>query len=312
MESSITNLSTWIKAEAKRIGFNVCGIARAEAVNETHATAFRTWLHNDKQAEMSYMANHIEKRLDPRLLVEGAQSIISVALNYYPETKLPETEYLLAWYAYGKDYHEVMKEKLQALLTAIQTAASEAQGRVFCDTAPLLERYWAWQAGLGWIGKNTQLIIPHCGSTFFLGEIVLNIPLTYDQPMPNRCGSCIRCMEACPTHALEAPHQLNANRCLSYLTIENRGEITTDAAARMGNCIYGCDRCQQVCPWNRFAHPTTEAAFSPSCELLQMTRNDWHSLTVERYRQLFKGSAVKRAKYEGLLRNIKACDTHFN
>ena len=255
---------------------------------------------------MAYMQNYEDKRLDPRLLVEGARTVISVALNYYPETKLPENEYQIAWYAYGKDYHDVMKAKLKTLLEFIQNNYS-AGGRAFCDTAPVLERYWAWLAGLGWIGKNTQLIIPQAGSCFFLGELIIDFPADrYDSPQENRCGSCTRCLNACPTKALEAPFRLNSAKCLSYLTIEYRGELPPDTGQKMGKMIYGCDECQRACPWNRFATPSRTIEFSPSASLLTMRKEDWHRLSEEQYRTLFKGSAVKRAKYQGLMRNIRS------
>lgn len=301
-----TTITQYIKAEALRLGFDACGIARAGKVDDVSHNALQEWLAQGKQAGMAYMANHTDKRLDARRLMEGAQSMVCVALNYYPPVPLKETQYQFAWYAYGKDYHDVVKEKLQTLLAQIRQQVPEVNGRVFCDTAPLLERYWAWKAGLGWIGKNTQLIIPQAGSAFFLGEILLDTELCYDTPLPDRCGNCTRCLDACPTHALEAPHHLNANRCLSYLTIEHKGDIPKEVAEKMGNCVYGCDRCQQVCPWNRFALPTREPALQPSDLFLHMAPEDWETLTVEHYRELFKGSAVKRAKYEGLMRNIRA------
>lgn len=313
-----------IKAEALRLGFSACGLAPAEAVDETTATAFRQWLANGCQAEMTYMQNYEEKRLDPRLLVEGARTVISVALNYYPETKIPEDEYQIAWYAYGKDYHDVMKEKLKELsefireegpeLISEEVSCCEAGSsptdsimRIFCDTAPVLERYWAWRSGLGWIGKNTQLIIPHSGSCFFLGEIILDREADqYDSPQQSRCGSCTRCLNACPTKALEAPYRLNSERCLSYLTIEYRGELPPDTGKKMGTKIYGCDECLKACPWNRFATPCRTVEFQPSPSLLAMRREDWHALSEEQYKVLFKGSAVKRAKYSGLRRNVEA------
>lgn len=296
-----------IKAEALRLGFSACGLAPAEAVDETTATAFRQWLADGCQAEMAYMQNYEEKRLDPRLLVEGARTVISVALNYYPETKIPEDEYQIAWYAYGKDYHDVMKEKLKELSELIREEGSPTDLRIFCDTAPVLERYWAWRSGLGWIGKNTQLIIPHSGSCFFLGEIILDREADqYDSPQQSRCGSCTRCLNACPTKALEAPYRLNAERCLSYLTIEYRGELPPDTGKKMGNKIYGCDECLKACPWNRFATPCRTVEFQPSPSLLAMRREDWHALSEEQYKVLFKGSAVKRAKYSGLRRNVEA------
>lgn len=300
-----------IKAEALRLGFSACGLAPAEAVDESVAASFRQWIASGHQAEMHYMENYEEKRLDPRLLVEGARTVISVALNYYPATFLPENEYQIAWYAYGKDYHDVMKAKLNALMDFIRKSLTDQQEeqpeniRAFCDTAPVLERYWAWRAGLGWIGKNTQLLIPHAGSCFFLGEIIIDREAdSYDSPQKSRCGSCTRCLKACPTNALGTPYKLNSKLCLSYLTIEHRGEISSDMGLKMGKNIYGCDECQRACPWNRFARPTDVSEFHPSSTLLNMKKNDWHQLTEEQYKTLFKGSAVKRAKYVGLKRNI--------
>lgn len=299
-----------IKAEAFRLGFSACGIAPATPVGAPAAPAFRQWLAEDCHAGMSYMQNHLEKRLDPQQLMEGTQAIVSVALNYYPEEFLPQSEYQLAWYAYGQDYHNVMKAKLHALLQAIQAWDEGISGRVFCDTAPVLERYWAWRAGLGWIGKNTQLILPRAGSCFFLGEVFLTRAAdAYDVPLENRCGSCHRCLDACPTHALKSPFKLDANRCLSYLTIEHRGEFPPGTGKKMQNRIYGCDECQRACPWNRFATASTTPEFQPSPHLLNMRKEDWHQLTEKQYSELFKGSAVKRAKYAGLRRNIEAVRT---
>lgn len=305
METEQESLARYIKAEAVRLGFDVCGIARAGEVEEPFRAALEKWLAQGKQAGMVYMANHEAMRLDPHLLMENARSIVCVALNYYPQTLLKEEQYRFAWYAYGKDYHDILKKKLRALLDAIRRKAPGTNGRVCCDTAPVLERYWAWKAGLGWIGKHTQLIVPQAGSTFFLGELLLDTELCYDAPQPDRCGNCTRCLAACPTHALEAPYRLDAGRCLSYLTIEHREELPPEAAEKLGNCIYGCDRCQQHCPWNRF-RPTHEAELQPSASFLSMKPEEWDTLSEERYRELFKGSAVKRAKYEGLMRNIRA------
>ena len=299
--------SQLIKAEAQRLGFSACGMSPAGAVDSLHRDAFLQWVAEDGQAGMDYMARNVDKRLDPRLLVEGAQSVISVALNYYPALPPADGSYRLAWYAYGEDYHTVMKDKLHALFHYISTLLPGVTGRAFCDTAPLLERYWAWRSGLGWTGRNTQFIIPQAGSTFFLGELVIDRPLDYDTPRHSRCGNCTRCLQACPTGALRAPYRLDARRCLSYLTIEHRGAIPPEAASRMGQCIYGCDRCQEVCPWNRFARPTEEPRLHPRPALLAMRRADWQTLSIETYRTLFKGSAVKRAKYEGLMRNIGCC-----
>ncbi len=299
--------SEQIKAEALRLGFSACGIAPAFAVEDSTARSFRQWLSEGKQAGMEYMSNHDAKRLDPRLLMEGTRSIVSVALNYYPTRLLRDDQYQLAWYAYGQDYHDVMKRKLTELQAYIATLSPlPLQSRVFCDTAPVLERYWAWQAGLGWIGKNTQLIIPQAGSTFFLGEIFLDAEADrYDHPQPDRCGNCTRCLDACPTNALEAPYSLNSGRCLSYLTIEHRGAFPPATGLKMQNKIYGCDDCQKACPWNRFAAPCRTPELQPTEAFLRMEKEDWHTLTEEQYRRLFKRSAVKRAKYEGLMRNIR-------
>lgn len=295
-----------IKAEALRLGFSACGLAPAGAVDDKTARAFRQWLTDGCQGTMAYMQNYEDKRLDPRLLVEGARTVISVALNYYPKEKLPADEYQIAWYAYGKDYHDVMKAKLHTLLKFIEEEYSAA-GRAFCDTAPVLERYWAWRAGLGWTGKNTQLILPHAGSCFFLGEIILDKTAdSYDTPQENHCGTCTRCLDACPTKALEAPFRLHSARCLSYLTIEYRGELPPATGQKMGKTIYGCDECLLACPYSRFASPSPIEEFAPSPALLTMQKDDWHRLTETQYRTLFKGNAVKRAKYEGLVRNIKA------
>lgn len=300
----LAECSERIKAEALRLGFSACGVSPAEAVSPLHRDAFLRWIDEGAQAGMDYMAKHVDKRLDPTLLVEGARSVISVALNYYPPQQIPPDEYQLAWYAYGEDYHTVMKDKLAQLLHYVATLQPGTEGRAFCDTAPLLERYWAWRGGLGWIGRHTQLVIPRAGSAFFLGELVINQPLAYDTPQPDRCGTCDQCLRACPTGALHAPARLDARRCLSYLTIEHRGDFPPETEVCMHGSIYGCDRCLRACPWMRFALPATEPRLWPRPELLAMRRADWEGLSVEHYRTLFKGSAVKRAKYEGLMRNI--------
>lgn len=325
-----------IKVEAERLGFFACGIARAEPVDAETAAAVRGWISKGSQATMDYMANYTEKRLNPCLLVPGTKSIVSLAMNYAPAQTMPETEYQLAAYAYGQDYHDVMKAKLRQLAaliankfegesesevgendgdsTAITTSktnetSEEPAGeiRVFVDTAPVLERYWAQRAGLGWIGKNHQLIIPRAGSMFFLGEIFLPYEFdSYDSPMPSRCGNCRRCIEACPTCAITDEWGFDSEKCLSYQLIENRGELSEQAKQSMGTTIYGCDRCQTACPWNKFATPNTTPEFQPKSELLAMTKADWHNLTIDEYRALFKGSAVKRVKFDGLKRNISA------
>lgn len=305
--------SEYIKEKAKEIGFDACGIAQV-ATADSEALFFDRWLREGNHAGMAYMENHREIRLNPTGLVEGAKTVISVALNYYPEKKLPPDAPHIAYYAYGKDYHIVIKEMLNELWTALfrdlardagTGQADTVNARFFTDSAPILERYWAWKAGLGWIGKNTNLIIPGKGSFFFLGEIVTTLKTDqYDTPQKNRCGNCTRCLDACPTGALEGSRHLNARKCLSYLTIENRGEIPPEQAARLGNRLYGCDTCQEVCPWNRFARPTSVEAFRPSPALLSLRKDDLKAFSREEYNRIFAKSAVKRAKYEGLIRNI--------
>lgn len=331
-----------IKSLAHSLGFFACGIAKAGPVDEIIAQKYRKWLENGEEASMTYMANYLEKRLDPRLLVPGVRSIISLALNYAPAQQIPKGEYQIAAYALGQDYHDLMKAKMRELAEKIanlphqstkegqpvnereatynnikktndkecnKKASLPLRGKpgwgCFCDTAPVLERYWAQKAGLGWVGRNHQLIIPHAGSMFFLGEIFIPFDVDmYDEPMENRCGSCHRCIDACPTQAIIPGEDFHAGRCLSYQLIENRGELSDEAKATMGDTIYGCDRCQTACPWNRFATPNTEPALQPKPELLSMSKEKWHNLTVEDYRRLFKGSAVKRVKFDGLKRNI--------
>ena len=307
------SLKDKIKAEASRLGFFVCGFARPEPVSEAMRRHYLGWLADGRNADMAYLGNNLDKRFDPRLLMPGVKTIVVVAQNYFPARRLPEGEPQIADYALGLDYHDIVKQKLRQLAATVGIA----DYRAFVDTAPVLERYWAVRAGLGWIGKNQQLIIPHAGSEFFLGELFVTVELPPDEPLPNRCGTCHRCVDACPTHALSLPAtcvegygditRFDARLCLSYQTIENRGELTVDAKAAMGDTFYGCDRCQRACPWNRFAKPSTEPLLQPREELLAMTRQKWGNLTEEDYRRLFKGSAVKRAKYEGLMRNIKAC-----
>ena len=327
LKYSIETLSKYIKAEASRLGFYAFGIAEARPVDNDISKSFRTWVNNEHYATMDYMANNIEKRLNPQMLMEGVKSIVCVAMNYTPSKRIDKDEYQFASYAYGHDYHDLIKERLFLLVESINNFvgseknkdiedknlqrndfinfSNDLQMRVFCDTAPVLERYWAVQAGLGWIGRNHQLIIPGAGSMFFLGELFLNIPLKYDVPMPSHCGNCHACIDACPTKALNDDiTTFDANRCLSYQTIENRGEISSDIAKLMGNTIYGCDQCQQACVWNRFAKPTKEPHLQPSEQFLKMKKNDWENLSIDEYRKLFKGSAVKRAKYDGLMRNI--------
>lgn len=291
-----------IKTEALEcLGFSACGVVEPGPVDDVTASFFHSWLQEGCHAGMTYMEGYEDKRLDARLLVPEARSVICVALSYVPDRE-PVGEYKLAAYARGKDYHDVMKARLRSLAERLGLE----NYRTFCDTAPILEKYWAVRAGLGWVGRNHLLIIPKAGSMFFLGEIFTDAEVdVYDEPAKSHCGSeCRKCIEACPTGALQYDAPLDARRCLSYLTIENRGEIPDSAAEKMGDCFYGCDRCQQACPWNAFAEPTKVEEFKPSDELVNMTAEAWQNLSVEDYQRIFKGSAVKRAKYEGLMRNI--------
>lgn len=294
------DLTRNIKAKALRLGFSHVGVARADVVDDETSGYFRKWIASGKHAGMDYLANNTDKRLDPRLLMDGAKSILCVALNYHPDQLLGAEQYQFAYYAYGKDYHDVMKSKLHQLASDI----GMVHYRAFCDTAPILERYWAVKAGLGWIGRNRQLIIPHAGSFFFLGEIFSDMELICDSEQKSRCGNCHLCEEACPTAALQSAHDFDASRCLSYQTIENKGSIPEQYRKEMKEVIYGCDRCQKACPWNRFSSPTKIPELQPTGEFMSMTKQQMEMLSEDDYRRLFKGSAVKRAKYSGLMRNI--------
>ena len=296
-------LSSYIKSEALRLGFAVCGIAKAESVEPYIESFVNSWVEEGKNGNMSYMERNREKRYNPQLLVPGCRSVICVALNYY--TKTDEEALHLSCYAQGKDYHKVVKDKLFMLLSSIKSK-HDVNGRPFCDSAPVLERYWAVKAGLGWIGKNRQLIIPKKGSFFFLGELFVDIELEYDTPLTNNfCGSCDICLKKCPAGAVSY-NAFDARRCLSYLTIEYRDKLPKNIGEKIKNCFYGCDVCQNSCPYNRFATETAEKEFLPKSELMAMRNEDWHALTKEKYKALFEGSAVERCGYEQLLRNISA------
>ena len=294
-----------IEAEALRLGFSACGFAKAGPVSEEMTAVLDRWTASGYHAEMGYMERNRDLRLDPTQLVPGCRTLIVVALNYYPKQILPKEGYQIAYYAYGKDYHRVVKDKLHQLLSYIRTLAPEVEGRAFCDTAPLLERYWAVKAGLGFVGLNRQLIIPGKGSYFFLGVLAVNLELETElHNMPLSCGGCKRCLLACPTGALTRDG-IDCRRCLSYLTIEHRGPIPEEMAQKLGRRIYGCDTCQQVCPHNRLAESTEETAFDMSAEVAALTPEEWHAMSAERYKALFKHSAMERAGYEGLKRNIE-------
>lgn len=296
--------SKQIKEKARELGFFSCGIAQAGLLADD-ARRLEEWLKNNQHGEMQYMENYFDKRVDPRKLVPGAQSVISVLMNYYPKEQQPQDTAQIAKYAYGEDYHFVMKRRLRQLAEFLQETIGAVEGRAFVDTAPVLDRAWAYQAGLGWIGKNTQLITRQQGSFFVIGELIIDTPLAYDTPIRDYCGKCTRCIDACPTQAITQPFVVDSNRCISYLTIEYRNELPTHLQKHFNEEIFGCDICQDVCPWNARSIPHAIAELEPHEELLRMRRNDWLDITEEVYRRVFKKSAVKRAKFKGLTRNIR-------
>jgi epoxyqueuosine reductase len=294
-----------IKAEALRLGFDGCGISHAEKLvdEERH---LKDWLSNNHQGSMAYMEKHAEKRVDPTKLFEGAQSVISVILNYYSDKRQHDPEApVVSKYAYGEDYHEVIRSKLHQLLEFINTNITPAEGRGFVDSAPVLDRAWAARSGLGWVGKNSNLISPVKGSFFFIGSLIVTIPLHYDKPIPDFCGDCNRCVIACPTKAIIAPKTVDARKCISYLTIENKSEINPEFRSQFANRVFGCDICQDVCPWNRKAIPHRTKELEPVPGLLEMTKEDWNNLDEDTYRKRFKKSAIRRAKFAGLKRNVE-------
>ena len=297
--------SNLIKAEAKRLGFMFCGIAKADFL-EDEAPRLENWLKQNMHGEMQYMENYFDKRLDPRLLVDDAKSVISLALNYYTDnTQADPLAPKISKYAYGADYHTVIKDKLKQLLAFMQDNIGEVGGRAFVDSAPVLDKAWAKKAGLGWVGKNTNLINQKSGSFFFLAELIVDIELEYDiQPTADHCGTCTRCIDACPTEAIVAPYIVDGSRCISYLTIELKNEIPPEFKGQTDNWMFGCDICQDVCPWNKFSVLHQEPAFTPHPELLGISKKDWEDITEETFQKVFKNSAVKRTKYSGLKRNI--------
>ncbi|SFH02964.1 tRNA epoxyqueuosine(34) reductase QueG [Pedobacter insulae] len=305
MHSKTTKYSQLIKAEALRLGFMACGISKATFLEE-EAPRLEQWLKNNHHGEMSYMENHFDKRLDPRLLVEDAKSVISLTLNYFTtENQLDPLAPKISKYAYGEDYHTVIKEKLKALLAFINQEIGEVGGRCFVDSAPVMDKAWAQKSGLGWRGKNSNLISKETGSFFFLAELIIDLELAYDSPfVADHCGSCTRCIDACPTEAIVAPYTVDGSKCISYLTIELKNEIPVTFKDKMENWMFGCDICQDVCPWNRFATPHHETAFNPPTELLAFKKADLIEMTDEVFKRVFKGSAVKRTKFTGLKRNI--------
>ena len=298
--------SKLIKQKAQELGFMYCGVSKADFLEE-EAPRLESWLAQNRHGEMGYMANHFDKRLDPRLLVEGAKSVVSLLLNYYPEeTQHDPNAPKLSKYAYGKDYHFVIKDKLKAMMDYIHQEIGEVGGRVFVDSAPVMDKVWAAKSGLGWVGKNSNLIHPKEGSFFFVAELILDLELEPDGPMKDYCGTCTKCIDACPTDAIVEPYVVDGSKCISYLTIELKDAIIPgEFKSHMENWMFGCDICQDVCPWNRFSKPHDEPSFDPHENLLKMSKADWDDLTEEVFRELFRNSAVKRTKYKGLKRNIQ-------
>lgn len=298
------SLSRWIKQEALQMGFFHCGISRAEFLEE-EAPRLEKWLHQNYHGDMGWMANHFDKRLDPRLLVPGAKSVISLLFNYYTEAVQPENAPKISRYAYGKDYHLVIKDKLHLLFSRIREKAGHIEGRVFVDSAPVMDKAWAKRSGLGWVGKHTNLINKEAGSYFFIAEIICDLELAYDGPVKDYCGTCTRCIDACPTDAITEPYQVDGSKCISYFTIELKKEIPQEMHGKFGDWAFGCDICQEVCPWNRFASEHDAPELKPYPEILEWDEKDWHEMTEEAFRQIFRHSPIKRTGFDGLKRNLK-------
>lgn len=293
-----------IKTEAKRLGFLSCGISKAEFL-EVEAPRLEKWLKNNMHGEMRYMENHFDKRLDPTKLVEDSKSVISLLLNYYPSEQQTESTFKLSKYAYGTDYHFVIKDKLKQLLHFIEDEIGAVHGRAFVDSAPVLDKAWAAKSGLGWIGKHSNLLTQQVGSFYFIAELIVDLDLEYDLPTTDHCGTCTACIDACPTQAITEPYVVDGSKCISYFTIELKENIPTEFKGQLDDWMFGCDVCQDVCPWNKFSKPHNEPLFNPHPELLSMTKKDWEEITEDIFKKTFKDSAVKRTKFQGLQRNIK-------
>jgi len=298
------NKSEIIKSLSQELGFSSCGISKARFLKEEEKK-FEQWLNNGYQSGMSYLEKNFDKRLDPTKLVPGAKSVISLSYNYYPPEKLEKSNnFIISKYAYGKDYHQVIKKKLRKLFSKIKEKFGNIEGRVFVDSAPVHERAWAKLSGLGWIGKNSLLINKKMGSYFFLAEIICDLKLEYDNEVSDHCGKCTKCIDACPTDAIREAKVIDANKCISYLTIENKEKIPSEFNKKLKDFIFGCDICQDVCPWNRFSRAHNEIEFYPKDELKKLRKKEWKELTKETFDIIFKGSAVKRTSFDGLKRNI--------
>lgn len=309
MPKQASDYSLWIKQKAQELGFISCGISKAEFL-EAEAPRLEQWLRENRHGQMGYMERNFDKRLDPTLLVPGAKSVVTLLYNYYsPEEQSDPQAPKISKYAYGQDYHKVLKKKLKTFLNLIREEIGEVQGRCFVDSAPVMDKAWAAKSGLGWIGKNTNLIAKQTGSFFFIAELIIDLELESDLPTTDHCGQCTACLDACPTEALTAPYQIDASKCISYFTIELKEELPQEYQLQMDNWMFGCDVCQTVCPWNRFAKPHQEPAFDPHPDLLGMKAQEWKELTEEVFDQLFERSAVKRTQYSGLKRNIKFLKT---
>ena len=298
------NFSQLIKQKAEKFGFQSCGISKAEFLEE-EAPRLETWLNKGYHGEMKYMENHFDKRLDPTLLVDGAKSVISLSYNYFPKVKIDEiNNFKISKYAYGEDYHEVIKDILKNMVAELQEEIGEFGFRVFVDSAPVLEKAWARKSGLGWVGKNANLITKKHGSFYFLAEIICDLELEYDLAVTDHCGSCRACIDACPTQAIVSDRIVDGSKCISYATIELKNEIPDYFNGKMDDWIFGCDVCQDVCPWNRFSAPTLQEKFAPNFQKLNFRKNEWKELSQELFSEIFKKSAVKRTKFSGLMRNI--------
>ncbi|EMQ96256.1 Iron-sulfur cluster-binding protein [Xanthomarina gelatinilytica] len=293
----------FIKTEAKRLGFLSCGVSKAQFLEE-EAPRLENWLNKQMHGQMHYMENHFDKRLDPTKLVEGSKSVISLLLNYFPEKTQDHETYKLSKYAYGTDYHFVIKDKLKSLLHAIQGEIGEVEGRAFVDSAPVLDKAWAAKSGLGWIGKHSNLLTQQVGSFYFIAELIIDLELEYDGITTDHCGTCTKCIDACPTKAIAEPYVVDGSKCISYFTIELKENIPTEFKGQFEDWMFGCDICQDVCPWNRFSKSHNEPLFNPHPDLLDMTKKDWEEITEETFKKVFKKSAVKRTKFSGLKRNI--------
>jgi len=304
--------SSLIKAEAQRLGFDFCGFAKAEFLEE-EAPRLEQWLLQNRHGKMKYMENYFDKRLDPRKLVDGAKSVVSLLYNYFPsQNQLHDDAPKISKYAYGTDYHFVIKEKLKELLDFIHEEIGDVHGRAFVDSAPVMDKAWAKKSGLGWVGKNSNLINKNNGSFFFIAELILDLELTYDSPIEDYCGTCTQCIDACPTEAIIQPYVVDGSKCISYFTIELKDEIPADVKGKFSNpdssgsgWVFGCDICQDVCPWNRFSKPHHENQFNPKSGLMEMTKKQWHEITEEVFKKFFHDSAVTRTGFKGLKRNLE-------